>query len=282
MADEKTQLRAEARMGRAQLAAAMPDLAARLAAHAGALPLAAGSIIGAYHALPDEADPAELLKALAATGKPLIVVLQNGSALAVNWAEQHANAILDAWYPGEEGGDAIAQTLAGDNNPAGRLPVTFYKSMSQIPPFTDYSMQGRTYRYFTGKPLFPFGYGLSYTSFDIGTPQLSATTIPVNGSVTVNVPLRNTGRRAGDEVVQLYIRDEVSSVTRPIKELKGFQKVFLQPGETKTVALDITPGTLAFYDIHMKYVVEPGEFEIMAGNSSRNEDLQKAILTVAK
>src|SRR5205807_8222488 len=146
-----------------------------------------------------------LLGALKGTGKPLIVVLMNGSALAVNWANDHANAILEAWYSGEEGGTAIAQTLAGANNPAGRLPVTFYKGVEQLPEFEDYAMKNRTYRYFTGQPLYPFGYGLSYSTFDSSGLKFSNPTLQAGNPVDVDVDVKNTGKRDGDEVVQLYI-----------------------------------------------------------------------------
>ena len=147
----------------------------------------------------------DLLKALSATGKPLVVVLQNGSALAVNWAQQHANGVLEAWYPGEEGGTAIAETLAGDNNPAGRLPLTFYSSLSQVPPFEEYSMKGRTYRYLSEKPLYGFGFGLSYTKFAYSGLQI-AKTVKAGESVTVEADVKNTGGVAGDEVVEALSR----------------------------------------------------------------------------
>src|SRR5208337_129689 len=147
----------------------------------------------------------ELLQALAATGKPLVVVLTNGSALSVNWANEHANAILDAWYPGEEGGAAVAETLSGKNNPAGRVPVTFYKDVSQLPPFEDYSMKGRTYRYFQGMPLYPFGYGLSYTTFSYSGLTGPANAVPAGSPASFEVTVTNTGRRPGDEVAQLYL-----------------------------------------------------------------------------
>ena len=147
----------------------------------------------------------ELLKALASTGKPLVVVLQNGSALAVNWAQQNANAILEAWYPGEEGGTAIAETLAGDNNPGGRLPLTFYSSLSQVPPFEEYSMRDRTYRYFTGQPLYGFGFGLSYTSFAYEHLKIAPSQVKAGNPVEVQADVRNTGAVPGDEVVELYL-----------------------------------------------------------------------------
>src|SRR6185437_10994770 len=153
--------------------------------------------------LPKEEE--DLLKAVKSTGKPLAVVLMNGSALAINWASENANAIVEAWYSGEEGGTAIAQTLAGANNPAGRLPVTFYTGVEQLPPFDDYSMKNRTYRYFEGKPLYPFGYGLSYTSFSYSGLNLPQKSIKAGDPFTAEVTVTNTGKRAGDEVAQLYL-----------------------------------------------------------------------------
>lgn len=205
----------------------------------------------------------DLLKALAATGKPLIVVLQNGSALAVNWAAQNANAILEAWYPGEEGGDAIAETLAGDNDPAGRLPLTFYQSLHQIPAFTDYSMQGRTYRYFTGKPLFPFGYGLSYTTFaysGLNVPRH----IAAGESVTIEGDVRNTGGRSGDEVVEVYLTQPRGFET-PIRELAGFRRVHLEPGQSAHVSITVDPRSLGQVDRLGKRIVEPGSYAVSMG-----------------
>jgi beta-glucosidase len=162
----------------------------------------------------------ELLEAVAATGKPLVVVLTNGSALGVNWARDHANAILDAWYPGEEGGAAVAETLSGRNNPAGRLPVTFYKDVSQLPPFEDYSMKGRTYRYFEGTPLYPFGYGLSYTTFAYSGLTVPAGDVTAGSPVTAEVTVTNTGAKAGDEVAQLYLSFP-GVPGAPLKALRG-------------------------------------------------------------
>ena len=176
----------------------------------------------------------DLVQAVAATGKPLVVVLMNGSALGVNWEKAHANAIVEAWYSGEEGGAAIAETLSGKNNPAGRLPVTFYKDVHQLPHFEDYSMKGRTYRYFEGEPLWPFGYGLSYTQFATAIsrcrPRRSTPDDPLDASVTVT----NTGKVAGDEVVQLYLKfPDVPGA--PIRALRGFQRVHLEPGASQKV-----------------------------------------------
>ncbi len=176
----------------------------------------------------------DLLEALAATHKPMVLVLTNGSALAVNWANEHANAILDSWYAGEEGGAAVAETLSGKNNPAGRLPVTFYTGVDQLPNFEDYSMHNRTYRYFTGKPLYPFGYGLSYTTFSYS--DLTLPTAPVNASdpVPASVTVTNTGKVAGDEVVQLYLSfPDVKGA--PLKALRAFKRVHLEPGANQKV-----------------------------------------------
>jgi beta-glucosidase len=201
-----------------------------------------------------------LLKAVVATGKPVVVVLLSGSALAVNWANENAPAILTAWYPGGEGGTAIADVLFGDYNPAGRLPVTFYKSVDQLPPFTDYSMAGRTYRYFKGEPLYPFGYGLSYTQFVYSNLRSN-----VGDSVKVSVDVRNTGEREGDEVVQLYLTDVAASAPVPIRTLVGFDRISLRPREKRTVTFTITPRQMSLIDNRGKRVIEPGEFMISAG-----------------
>ena len=205
----------------------------------------------------------DLLKALAATGKPLIVVLQNGSALAINWAAQHAQAILEAWYPGEEGGDAIAETLAGDNDPGGKLPITFYKSLNQVPPFTDYSMQGRTYRYFTGKPLFPFGYGLSYTTFAFSGLKMP-TEVKAGESVTVEGDVTNTGKVDGDEVVELYLTQPRGYET-PIRELAGFERVHLEPGQAAHVGITVSPRSLGQVDAQGNRWILPGSYQVDLG-----------------
>ncbi len=210
----------------------------------------------------------KLLRALCATGKPVVLVLLSGSALAVNWAQEHVAAILQAWYPGGEGGAAVADVLFGDYNPAGRLPVTFYRSVDDLPPFEDYNMANRTYRYFKGEVLYPFGYGLSYTSFSYQKLRVTPTRIHPNQNVTVSVELRNSGALAGDEVVQLYVSDLESSLPRPIKSLRGFQRVHLQAGEKRTVTFTLTPRDLALYHETQGWLVEPGEFEIMVGGNS--------------
>jgi beta-glucosidase len=217
----------------------------------------------------------DLLEALAATGKPLVVVLMNGSALAVNWADEQADAILEAWYPGEEGGTAIAETLAGDNNPGGRLPLTFYASLDQLPPFQDYSMRNRTYRYFTGRPLYPFGYGLSYSSFAHTNLKLSSARLQAGESLTVEADVRNTSKVAGDEVVELYLSCPGGSVcfapaTRPsspvlLRELRGFTRIHLAPGETRHVTFVLTPRDLSQVTEQGEHVVLPGHFAVMVG-----------------
>jgi beta-glucosidase len=212
----------------------------------------------------------DLLKALAATGKPLVVVLQNGSALAVNWAQQNANAILEAWYPGEEGGTAIAETLAGDSNPAGRLPVTFYSSLSQIPSFEDYSMRGRTYRYFADKPLYGFGFGLSYTSFEYNNLKVAPLTVEPGDSVTVEGDVKNTGAMAGDEVVELYLTQPKAFET-PLRVLAGFKRVHLGPGESAHVSLTIDPRSLGQVDRKGNRVIVPGEYTVSLGGAQPQE-----------
>jgi len=225
----------------------------------------------------------ELVKAMLATGKPVIVFLFNGRPLSINYVAQNVPTIFECWYLGQECGHAVADVLLGDFNPGGKLPITIPRSAGHLPAFYNYKPSARRgYLFDDVSPLFPFGFGLSYTNFEFKNLRLAKKKIRAKDSTQIFVDVKNIGQRAGTETVQLYIRDLVSSVTRPIKELKGFQKIELQPGETKTVALDITPESLAFYDIHMKHVVEPGEFEIMAGNSSRDADLQKTILTVTK
>ncbi|MGH7972932.1 MAG: glycoside hydrolase family 3 C-terminal domain-containing protein, partial [Limisphaerales bacterium] len=208
----------------------------------------------------------DLLRALAATGKPLVVVLLNGSALAANWAEEHAAAILDAWYPGEAGGTAIAETLAGANNPAGRLPVTFYKSVGQLPPFADYSMKNRTYRYFTGEPLYGFGYGLSYSSFVFSNLHLSTRTVKAGQPLTVEAEVKNTSGVAGDEVCELYI-EYGHRPDAPLRALKGFQRIHLAPGQTRRVSFTLAPRDLSLATEAGALVVEPGSYTVFVGGS---------------
>jgi len=212
----------------------------------------------------------DLLQAVAATGKPLVVVLMNGSALAVPWAKEHAAAILEAWYPGEEGGTAIAETLAGDNNPSGRLPVTFYDSLDQLPPFENYSMAGRTYRYFAGLPLYGFGYGLSYTNFAYSHLKLSQTNLRAGEPLTVEADLTNTGSRAGDEVIELYLRGPQGEGA-PLRSLRGFQRATLQPGETKHVVIKLDPAQLSEVDKDGIRAMQPGSYSIFLGGGQPSQ-----------
>ena len=220
----------------------------------------------------------ELLKQLKATGTPVVLVLMNGSALAVNWANDNIPAILEAWYPGQEGGNAIADVLFGDYNPAGRLPVTFYKSVEDLPPFEEYSMENRTYRYFTGEPLYPFGYGLSYSTFQYTDLELSGSSMDTNTPLKVSVQVTNTGRVAGEEVVQLYIKDTGASTPRPIHELKGFERIYLTPGETKTVRFRLNAKHLLMINDKEQRVVEDGEFIISIGASSTDIRLEDSFV----
>ena len=211
----------------------------------------------------------KLLETLAATGKPLVVVLTNGSALAVNWANEHANAILDAWYPGEEGGTAVAQTLSGKNNPAGRLPVTFYKSADQLPPFEDYNMKGRTYRYFTGKPLYPFGYGLSYTKFAYSKLSVPTTAVDAGQPVVVEATVTNNGAEAGDEVAQLYLNFP-SVPGAPLRALRGFERVHLEPGASQTVHFELKPRDLSMVTEKGEPIVAEGAYTVTVGGGQPN------------
>ena len=206
----------------------------------------------------------DLLQALSATGKPLVVVLMNGSALAVPWAKEHASAILESWYPGEEGGAAIASTLAGDDDPGGRLPVTFYESIDQLPAFENYSMAGRTYRFFTGESLYGFGYGLSYTTFTYGGLKLSAAQVKAGESLTVNADVTNSGKRSGDEVVELYLRGP-QTAGAPQRALRSFARVPLLAGETKHVTFTLDSARLSGVDSAGARAVQAGEYTIFLG-----------------
>ncbi|MBZ5671627.1 MAG: glycoside hydrolase family 3 C-terminal domain-containing protein [Acidobacteriia bacterium] len=214
----------------------------------------------------------ELLEALAATGKPLVVVLMNGSALGVNWAQEHAAAVLEAWYPGEEGGTAIAETLLGINNPAGRLPVTFYASLDQLPPFDDYSMRNRTYRYFQGKPLYGFGYGLSYSTFEYRNLKLLSPQLKAGDDLTVDVDVRNTSGIAGDEVAELYL-EFPPTPGAPARALRGFERLHLAPGETHRVTFTLKARDLSLVNDKGEHVVAPGEYNVFAGGAQPGDTL---------
>jgi len=223
----------------------------------------------------------ELIKQIAAIGKPVVVLLVGGSAITMNnWLDK-VKGVLDIWYPGEEGGNAVAGILFGDHNPAGRLPITFPLSEAQLPLVYNHKPTGRgdDYNNLSGLPLFPFGFGLSYTSFEYNDIQLDKNNIAKNELTTVRFKIKNTGKIAGDEVVQLYIRDLLASVARPVIELKGFQRIHLKAGETKEVSFTLTPEMLSLLDKDLKQIVEPGEFRIMIGSSSRDIRL-KTVLTV--
>ena len=224
----------------------------------------------------------KLLEALQATGKPVVLVLTAGSALAVDWAQKHVAAILMTWYPGQRGGSAVADVLFGDANPGGRLPVTFYKASEKLPPFDDYDMRGRTYRYFDGEPLYPFGYGLSYTRFEYSDLRLDRTSVATDGRVQVTMQLKNVGSRAGDEVVQLYLRAIDPRESRSRKELRGMERVTLKPGESRRVSFTVLPKRdLAIYDVGSKaYAVDPGSYELQLGASSADIRL-KAVFNIA-
>jgi beta-glucosidase len=221
----------------------------------------------------------ELARAIMALGKPTVVVLLNGRPLSVNYLAENAPALIEGWYLGQETGNAVADVIFGKANPGGKLPVTFARSVGQLPVYYNHKPTARRgYLFDTTKPLYPFGYGLSYTSFDLSAPRLARATIKNGQNVRVSVDVTNTGRRAGDEVVQLYVRDDEASVTRPVIELKRFQRVTLKPGEKRTVSFELKPDDLAFWNMEMKKVVEPGTFTIRTGPNS--VDLKDAKLTV--
>jgi beta-glucosidase len=211
----------------------------------------------------------KLLEVLAATGKPLVVVLQSGSAVALNWASQHANAILEAWYPGVDGGTAIARTLAGLNNPAGRLPVTFYASLDGLPAFTDYSFKNRTYRYFTGKPLWGFGYGLSYSGFKYGEVKLSADSLKAGDPLTATVTVTNASQTAGDEVVEVYLK--TPQADGPIHSLVGFERVSIPAGGSKDVSIVIDPRTMSSVDDAGNRSILAGKYSLALGGAQPQE-----------
>jgi beta-glucosidase len=214
---------------------------------------------------PEEA----LLEAVTATGKPVVLVLANGSALAVNWASEHVNAILESWYAGEEGGSAIAETLSGRNNPAGRLPVTFYTGVEQLPAFEDYSMENRTYRYFKEKPLYPFGYGLSYTTFSYGELLLPKVAIQVGDPFAAEVTVTNTGKREGDEVAELYLSFP-SVPGAPLRALRSFKRVHLKPGESQKVSFDLKDRDLSVVTEAGEPIIAEGTYTVSIGGGQPN------------
>ncbi len=207
----------------------------------------------------------DLLKELHSTGTPIILVLTSGSALSVNFAKVNIPAIIQAWYPGEEGGAATADVIFGDYNPAGKLPVTFYKSVDQLPDFLDYNMEGRTYRFFKGEPLYSFGYGLSYTKFHYSNLQLSSNKVKTDENISVSVDVENIGKISGDEVVEVYVSNKTASIRVPIRELQGFKRISLNSGEKKIVTFTLTPTQFSIINEDGKRLVEPGNFGISVG-----------------
>ncbi|CAG0937713.1 beta-glucosidase [Thermoflexales bacterium] len=212
----------------------------------------------------------QLLQAIQATGTPVILVLINGSALAVTWAAEHVPAILEAWYPGQAGGTAIAEAIFGLTNPGGRLPVTFYRSDSDLPPSDDYCLVNRTYRYFTGQPLYAFGYGLSYTTFTYRDLQITPTDVKSGDPVTIQVEVENTGKQLGDEVVQLYVQDVRASLPVPQLQLQGFTRIGLAPGEKQTIQFTLTAEQLSLADETGAWILEPGDFKVWVGGQQPN------------
>ncbi|MBN2011897.1 glycoside hydrolase family 3 C-terminal domain-containing protein [candidate division KSB1 bacterium] len=228
----------------------------------------------------------DLIKSIHTLGKPIVLVLLNGSALAVNWENENIPAIIEAWYPGQASGTAIADVIFGKYNPGGRLPVTFYKSVDDLPPFEEYHMINQTYRYFKGEPLYPFGYGLSYTTFQYDN-LVANKTCKAGDQVTVSVDVKNTGKLAGDEVVQLYLANKSATVPVPIRSLKGFTRINLQPGETQTVSFVLQPNDFSVINEAFKREIQPGEFEISVGGrqpgpklDSRQSNVLQALVQV--
>jgi len=223
-----------------------------------------------------------LLQALIGTGKPVVVVLFNGRPMTLTWEDKNAGAILDVWFPGTEAGNAIADVLFGNYNPSGKLTTSFPQNVGQVPIYYNHKNTGRPlmpgdghkfksdYLDVTNEPLYPFGYGLSYTSFSYSAPVLSKQTVSGTEGLTATVTVTNTGNYDGEEIVQLYLHDKVASITPAVKELKGFQKIFLKKGESKQVVFNINHSDLMFYNTDLKLIAEPGEFEVMTGPNSRD------------
>jgi beta-glucosidase len=224
----------------------------------------------------------ELFKTVLAANPRTIVVLMNAGPLTIPAVKESAPAIVEAWWGGEQGANAIADVLFGNVNPGGKLPYTVYASESQVPPQDEYDIsKGFTYMYLNGKPLFPFGHGLSYTTFKYSNLKVSDKQITTSGKVTVSVDVTNTGKVAGDEVAQLYVHDVQSSVKRPVKELRGFERISLNPGQTKTVTFDLPANKLAFYDEQSHgFLVEPGAFDLLVGSSSEDIRLQTQLSVI--
>jgi len=221
----------------------------------------------------------DLIKKVAATGKPIVLVLVNGSAVSINWENENIPAIIESWYGGQAAGTAIADVLFGDHNPSGRLPITFYKSVSQLPDFRDYNMKGRTYRYFTGEVLYPFGYGLSYTSFAFSNIKVDGI-VKQDQASKLKVEVKNIGTKEGEEVVELYVKGKGPNANDAIKSLRGFEKISLKPGETKTLEFTISAATLTFYKEGSGYTLDKGEHTLLVGTSSADKDLKEVKVIV--
>ncbi len=225
----------------------------------------------------------DLLHALQATGKPIVMVNCSGSAIALPWEDEHLPAILQAWYPGESGGQAVAEVLFGKVNPSGHLPITFYRATTDLPAFTNYSMANRTYRYFDGKPLYAFGHGLSYTKFDFSSGKLESKQMAADGTAKVTFTVNNSGKVDGDEVAQVYFRHVNSKTEQPKLALCGFTRVSLKSGESKTVTVDVPAERLRYWDTEKKqYVVEPGDYEILVGGASDDIRLKLPMMVASK
>jgi beta-glucosidase len=225
----------------------------------------------------------KLVQELHATGKPVVMVNCSGSAIALPWEAGHLPAILQAWYPGEEGGRAVGEVLFGDVNPSGHLPLTFYQATTDLPGFTDYSMSNRTYRYFSGTPLFAFGHGLSYTKFDFKSGKLGSKSIPAGGTAKVTFTVKNSGKRDGDEVAQVYFRHVNSAVPQPKLALCGFTRVHLKHGASSKVTVEVPAQRLRHWDTEKKqYVVEPGNYEFLIGAASDDIRLKLPMTITAR
>jgi beta-glucosidase len=239
-----------------------------------------GSLPGDRNSLGLYGDQDALVEAVLGCGKPVVAVLINGRPLTIGKLANGASALIEAWYPGEQGGHAVADVLFGKVNPGGKLPVTFPASVGELPAWYNRHPSADKVPYVEGKraPLFPFGFGLSYTSFEVSEPRLPAATLKAGETVRVEVDVTNTGSREGDEVVQIYIRDMIASAPRATLELKAFRRITLGKGERRTVVFDLAQDAFSFWDRNMEWRIEPGEFKILAGNSSTN--LKEATLTL--
>ena len=225
----------------------------------------------------------ELVQSIEKTGVPIIIVLVNGRPISEPWLDENMPAIIEAWEPGSLGGQAVSEIIFGDVNPSGKLPLTVARTVGQLKMFYNHkhSKYFRDYAMQTNKPLYSFGFGLSYTKFDISKPKLNSSKFK-KGILSVSVNVKNIGEISGDEVVQLYISDKYSSITRPVKELKAYQRVSLKPGESKEILFELNKSAFAYYDSEMNYIVEAGDFDIRVGNSSRDEDLKNLTFNVEK